>query len=112
MKYFRLREKVIQYISQLKSNYLNSCSKSSGEKYQWSVINELLGRSKRKTVDVNVQDLATVFADVYVADKSIDDLDVDSLASKPLHVAQSDVMEVVRSLKKGSPGPDEFLFGC
>ena len=108
-KYLRLREAVISHSKKLKNDFLVSATESKSSQAEWKAINKLLNRNKiKKTVDVEPGQLSSMFSSVYTvpSNDSILDLEDFCLPSNPLRISLTDVLNVLKSLKNGSPGPD------
>ena len=77
----------------------------------WTILKlkEIICLSKKQEADINVNELADVYSSVY-SDQDLVNMNLSDLLSSPLIITQSDVYEVLRSLKKGSPGPDSLPF--
>ena len=112
VKYIRLREKVIAHVKQLKNNFLSSAIKTKNPSTLWKTVKEIIGFNKKQDFEIDVNDLANEFSSVF-SDRDMADIDVDGfdgLPSSPLTFTQSEIFEVLRTLKKGSPGPDNLPF--
>ena len=114
LKYLRLRDSVISHIIKLKSTFLSAASQDGGKTTQWRSINQLLNRKIRAFTDVDVNSIAVHFAAVHNRPRPTSfpdfDLEEETLHSEKLFLQINDVVKVLKSLKKGSGGPDGIPF--
>ena len=108
LKYLRLRKAVSWHVRKLKQEFLlrGVCSNSHAK--TWKSINELLHR-RRKPVTADADALCELFSKNF-SNSDLNDVSTNSLHSAPMTVTLHEVTEVMRSLKKGSPGPDEIPY--
>jgi hypothetical protein len=110
LKYLRLRKSVIILIRKLKSDFLACHATPKNSKLHWASINKLLGRSTRRLIDIDVQQLADHFSTLFSTPNDDQTFSLDSLPSRSFEFHLSDVIRILSSLKKGSPGPDSLPF--
>ena len=114
LKYLRLRESVILHVQKLKKNFIKNAIDTRNSSTLWRSINCLLSRSKLSATSAEPQDLKNYFSSVFVTPDDTSTIPGDVMASdlpsSPLLVTLHDVHSTMRTLRKGSPGPDGIPF--
>lgn len=108
LKYLRLREAVISNTCKLKNDFLVSAIKTNQSSTMWRFLNQILSRKGNRPVPADLDKMNDIFSSVF-EDSPTCDL-ISSTHSSLLSISLKDVIITLRSLRKGSPGPDSLPF--
>jgi hypothetical protein len=97
-------------VQKLKNDYLTSAINTKNSSSIWRSLNTILSRKIQHSTSHDPEAVKNVFSSIYDATAPSVIFPHADTPSAPLLVTEQDVSEVLRNLRKGSPGPDELPF--